>query len=108
MNLKRPTVHIYTLSRLVHAPAGGWERKIVEIEEGRDKAYAYYQPMREAVIAYCAAKGKGRERIVAKMLAEAGSQPHGHGQDPERDTLGHLRVSKPVAIQRSSFSYAVF
>jgi len=53
----KPAVHIYTLSRLVHAPAGRWERKIDEIEKGRDKAYAYYQPMREAVIAYCAAKG---------------------------------------------------
>jgi hypothetical protein len=87
MNSKKPAVHIYTLSRLVHAPAGGWERKIEEIEEGRDKAYAYYQPMREAVIAYCAAKGKGRERIVSRMLAEAGSQPRGRGQDPEKDNL---------------------
>jgi hypothetical protein len=87
MNLKKPVVHIYTLSRLVHAPAGGWERKIEEIEEGRDKAYSYYQPMREAVIAYCAAKGKGREKIVSRMLADARSRPHGHGQDPEGDNL---------------------
>jgi hypothetical protein len=87
MNSKKPAVHIYTLSRLVHAPAGGWERKIEEIEEGRDKAYAYYQPMREAVIAYCAAKGEGRERIVSRMLADARSQPRGRGQDPEGDNL---------------------
>jgi hypothetical protein len=80
-----PAVHIYTLSRLVHAPAGGWERKIEEIEKGRDKAYAYYQPMREAVITYCAAKG--RARIVSRMLADARSRPHGRGQDPEKDNL---------------------
>jgi hypothetical protein len=87
MSAKTPAVHIYTLSRLVHAPAGGWERKIEEIEEGRDKAYSYYQPMREAVIAYCAAKGKGREKIVSRMLGEARLKPHGHGQDPEADNL---------------------
>jgi hypothetical protein len=87
MNSKIPIVHIYTLSRLVHAPAGGWERKIEEIEEGRDKAYSYYQPMREAVIAYCAAEGRGREKIVSRMLADARGKPHGHGQDPEADNL---------------------
>jgi hypothetical protein len=87
MNSKKPVVHIYTLSRLVHAPAGGWERRIEELEEGRDKAYAYYQPMREAVIAFCAAEGKGREKIVSRMLAEARSRPHGRGQNPERDNL---------------------
>ncbi len=83
----RTVVHIYTLSRLVHAPAGAWERKIEEIEQGREKAYAYYQPVREAVIAYCAAKGKGRDKIVSRMLAEARSRPHGRGQNPERDNL---------------------
>ena len=71
MNSKTPVVHIYTLSRLVHAPAGGWERRIEEIEEGRDKAYSDHQLMREAVIAYCAAKGKGRDKIVSRMLADA-------------------------------------
>jgi len=88
----RPVVHIYTLSRLVHAPAGGWERKIEEIEEGREKAYGYYQPMREAVIAYCAAKAKGRDGIVSRMLEEARSRRHGRGQNPERDNLAAFEI----------------
>jgi hypothetical protein len=88
----KPGVHIYTLSRLVHAPAAGWERKIEEIEKGRAKAYSYYQPMREAVIAYCAAGGAGRDQIVARMLAEARRQPRARGQDPERDNLHAFEV----------------
>lgn len=88
----KPHVHIYTLSRLVHAPAGQWERKIEEIEKGRVKAYAYYQPMREAVIAYCTAKGRGRDRIISRMLADARMRPHGRGQNPERDNLTAFEV----------------
>jgi hypothetical protein len=90
--MTRPEVHIYTLSRLVNARVGGWERKIREIEQGRRKAYAYYQPMREAVIAYCAAKGKGRDRIVSRMLADARKQPHARGQDPEQDNLAAFEM----------------
>ena len=88
----KPAVHIYTLSRLVHAPAGRWERKIEEIEKGRDKAYGYYQPMREAVIAYCAAKAKGRDKIVTRMLVDARTRPHGRGQDPEKDNLAAFEI----------------
>jgi hypothetical protein len=89
---EKPGVHIYTLSKLVHAPAGAWERMIEEIERGRKRAYAYYLPMREAVVAYCAASGNGRDRIVAKMLAEARRQPRARGQDPEADNLGAFEV----------------
>jgi hypothetical protein len=84
---KEPGVHIYTLSQLVHAPAGSWERKIEEIEKGRVRAYAYYQPMREAVMSYCASRGKERDRIVTRMLAEARDRPRTRGQHPERDNL---------------------
>jgi hypothetical protein len=83
----QPGVHIYTLSRLVDSPAAGWERRIAEIENGRAKAYSYYQPMREAVIAYCAAGGQGRDRIVARMLADARRQSRARGQNPEADNL---------------------
>jgi hypothetical protein len=88
----KPGVHIYTLSRLVHAPAAGWERRIQEIEKGRLKAYGYYQPMREAVVSYCAAGGTGRDRIVARMLVETRRQPRARGQDPERDNLSAFEI----------------
>jgi len=82
-----PAVHIYTLSHLVNARVGSWERKIKEIEEGRRRAYGYYQPMREAIVAYCAASGNRREQIVSRMLSDARQRPHGRGQDPEKDNL---------------------
>jgi hypothetical protein len=87
-----PGVHIYTLSRLVYAPAAEWERRIREIEKGRKKAYAYYQPMREAIVAYCAASGKGMDRIVARMLTQARDQPRSRGQKPEADNLNAFEV----------------
>jgi hypothetical protein len=82
-----PSVHIYTLSRLVHAAAGSWERRIRQVEEGRDKAYVYYQPVREAVVAYCATAGEDRDGIISQMTAQARRQPRGRGQDPETDNL---------------------
>jgi hypothetical protein len=88
----KPRVHIYTLSRLVHAPAAGWERKIEEIETGRVKAYSYYQPMREAVVRYCAKGGKERDRIVTQMLSQAHHQPRARGQNPEADNLKAFEV----------------
>jgi hypothetical protein len=83
----RPSVHIYTLSRLVHAEAGAWERRLEQIEQGRNKAYRYYQPVREAVVAFCATEGEDRDDIVSEMLVEARRQPRGRGQDPEADNL---------------------
>ena len=88
---KQIEVHIYTLSRLVHAPAGSWERKIEEIEQGRRQAYVYYGPMREAVVAFCASKGVGRDKIISRMLAKARHQPRGRGQNPDKDRLGGVR-----------------
>lgn len=85
--LVEPAVHIYTLSHLVNARVGSWERKIREIEEGRRRAYSYYQPMREAIVAYCASGGNRREQIVSSMLLDARQRPHGRGQNPERDNL---------------------
>jgi hypothetical protein len=87
-----PGVHIYTLSCLVHAPAGSWERKLQQIEQGRDKAYLYYQPVREAAVAYCATEGEDRDSIVSQMMAQARRQPRGRGQDPESDNLGAFEI----------------
>ena len=66
-----PTIHIYTLSRLVHAPAAGWEKLIAQIEAGRQKAYAYYLPMREAVVRFCAGGGEDFEDILAGVKRRA-------------------------------------
>jgi hypothetical protein len=96
----KPRVHIYTLSRLVDAPAASWERKIEEIEAGRRKAYSYYQPMREAVIAYCAAGGKGRDRIITRMAAEAQSGPRARGQDPERDNFKAFDIFETICYPK--------
>jgi hypothetical protein len=72
-NSKTPTIHIYTLSRLVHARVGGWEKLIQQIEDGRLKAYRYYLPMREAVIQFCANEGEGFDEILMDMKRRAGA-----------------------------------
>jgi hypothetical protein len=66
-----PRIHIYPLSRIVHAPAGDWESLLKSIESGKQVAFGYYLPMREASVKYCRAKGKGRQQIVQEMLARS-------------------------------------
>ena len=66
-----PTIHIYPLSRLVHAPAANWEKLLKSIEDGKKRAFSYYLPLREAVVLYCRKQSKGRDRIVSDMLARA-------------------------------------
>lgn len=77
----RPRVHIYPMSRLVHAPATDWMNKIRSIEEGKEHAYSYYLPMREAIVAFCQKKGRDRPAVVQTMLSRAA-----HG-------AGHRRVA---------------
>jgi len=96
-----PSVHIYTLSRLVHAPAGSWERRIQQIEQGKDKAYAYYQPVREAAVAYCATAGEDRAGIVAQMIAQARRQSRGPGQNPEADNLRAFETFERTCYPRA-------
>ena len=92
MTSTKPTVHLYTLSQLVYALPGSWERKIKKIEEGRERAYGCYQPVREAIASFCAANGSGRERIVARMMKQAQEAPRGRGQNPERDNMRAFKV----------------
>lgn len=66
-----PSAHIFPLSRLVYSSPVSWERQLESIEEGKPFAFSYYLPMREAVVAYCAARGQGREQIVQNMIARA-------------------------------------
>jgi hypothetical protein len=81
------TLHVYPFSRLVNARPSRWEKMLAEMEADRDRAYVYYQPMREAVVRLCASGGQDRERIVAKLASDAGRIRPGRGQDPVRDNL---------------------
>jgi hypothetical protein len=87
---KHPTIHIYTLSRLVHAPAAGWEKLIDQIEAGRQKAYAYYLPVREAVVRFCGGGGKDFEEILADMKRRA-------------EVMGGMRGPKVASDNENAF-----
>lgn len=66
-----PVAHIYTFSRLVHAYPGDWEQLLASMEQGKQFAFGYYLPMREAVAKFCARRGHGREAIAEEMVARA-------------------------------------
>ena len=85
-----PPIHIYTLSRLVYANAPQWERLIRQIEAGRQKAYSYYLPMREAVVRFCAGGGDNFEGILSDMKRRAGE-------------MGGVRARKVVADNENAF-----
>jgi hypothetical protein len=66
-----PTAHIYTFSRLVHAYPGNWEKLLASMESEKQIAYGYYLPMREAVVLFCARRGKDRDLIFRQMVSRA-------------------------------------
>jgi len=82
-----PEVHVYSLSRLVHAPATEWVKMLDSLEEGKDYANRYYLPLREAVVSFCSQKGQGRDAIVSTMVRRAqalgGSRRQGIAMDNE-------------------------
>lgn len=80
-----PTAHIYPFSRLVHASPRSWEQLLASLEEGKSFAFSYYLPMREAVVEFCAARGRGRDAIVQKMLARARAVGGARGQRVAKD-----------------------
>jgi hypothetical protein len=84
--LKRK-LHVYQFSQLVHANPSRWERMLERMEQDKDKAYKYYQPMREAVARFCASKDDNRERVIAKLRSDAERIRPGRGQDPVADNL---------------------
>ena len=90
------TVHVYPLSRLVHAPAGKWERLIADIEAGKEKAFAYYLPMREAVVLFCAKKGKDRAQIVKEMVLRARRMGGARGDKVAQDNEAAFSVFADV------------
>lgn len=80
-------LHLYPLSRLVFARPGQWERILHDIEDDKNRAYGYYQPMREAVIRLCRSGLDRRERVLARLNSDAGNIPTGRNQNPTRDNL---------------------
>ena len=78
-------VHIYALSRLVHAPAGNWEQQLRSLEEGKLHAYRYYLPLREAAVRFSKSRGEGLDQILEKLHVGATSVVAGRGSNPVKD-----------------------
>ena len=93
-----PGAHIYTLSRLVHAPAGRWESLIASIEDGKSFAFSYYLPMREAVARLCASRNPDREGIVRQMVARARASGGIRGSKVAKDNLAAFQVFEDVFL----------
>lgn len=85
-------VHIYPLSRLVHASAGAWESELRSIEEGKLHAYRYYLPLREAVVAYCKTGGKKRDQILNQLSISASAVGAARGANPLKDNRAGFDV----------------
>jgi len=67
----RPQIHVYPLSRLVHAPARGWEKLLAKIEDEKQRAFAHYLPMREGVVLFCAGGGRDTEKLANEVASRA-------------------------------------
>ena len=78
-------VHIYPLSKLVHASAGSWERQLRDIEEGKLRAYHYYLPLREAIVVYGKSRGKKLDQAIAGLDAASRRVVAGRGANPVKD-----------------------
>lgn len=65
------SVHIFALSRLVHASPSNWEKTLNAIELGKDRAFRFYLPLREAIAKFAKNPANGSEAIVAEMVARA-------------------------------------
>src|ERR1039457_1537859 len=79
------SIHIYPLSKLVHASAGSWESQLRSIEEGKLHAYRYYLPLREAVVSYCKSHGKKLDQILQQLHSSASAVTAHRGANPLRD-----------------------
>jgi hypothetical protein len=82
-----PSVHIYPLSRLVHASAGGWESQLRAIEENKLYANRYYAPLRNGVIAYCRKGAPKHEQILTIVGTQASLIKAPRGSDPVKDNV---------------------
>jgi hypothetical protein len=87
-----PRVHIYPLSRLVHAPAGAWEAELRKIEESKTQAYRYYLPLREAAIACCKTGGARLDSILERLTRSAAAVVAPRGSNPISDNRAAFNV----------------
>lgn len=71
MKKSSATIHLYPMSRLVNAPASKWERLIEALEEGKNKAYAYYLPFRETAVAYASLATKDAANLRSLLYSRA-------------------------------------
>lgn len=86
MKAPRPAVvHIYPLSRLVHASPAAWERHLKEIEQGKRIAFNYYHPLREAVAVHCRSGGSRYSEALSVIDAKAPAVVAGPTADPLGD-----------------------
>jgi len=83
----RRRLHVYQLSRLVHASPAQWERLLTSMEEDKERAYNYYQPMRQAAAQLCSLGLAKRDLIVGKLISDAARIRAGKGQNPVRDNV---------------------
>src|ERR1700677_2279526 len=88
----KASVHIYALSKLVHASPGDWESALKAIEQKKRLAYGYYLPLREAVVLYCKTRGKKHDEIVAQLEERARAVIAPRGSDPVRDNKAAFGV----------------
>jgi hypothetical protein len=82
-----PAVHIYPLSRLVHASAGSWESQLRAIEENKLFANRYYAPLRAGVIAYCRKGTPKYEQTLGFVTRQASLVKAPRGSDPVKDNV---------------------
>jgi hypothetical protein len=86
------SVHIYPLSKLVHASAATWESQLRSIEEGKLHAYRYYLPLREAIVSYCRSHGKRLDQILHQLEVSAAGVPASRGANPVKDNRAAFNV----------------
>ena len=95
-------VHILQLSKLVHTSPVRWEKLLRDLEEGKPRAYKYYQPLREAITAFCKGAGAGRDRIVLRMIARARGSGGTYGDRMAKANEAAFAVFEKVFLPRIS------
>lgn len=93
-------VHILQLSKLVHTSPVRWEKLLRDLEEGKPRAYKYYQPLREAIAVFCKAAGAGRDRIVPRMIASARGSGGTYGERTAKANEAAFAVFEKVFFPR--------
>jgi hypothetical protein len=70
-----PEIHIYPLSRLVYANAGGYQRLLQELREGKQFAGSYYAPFRHLAPAVFSADPEAETLALIRNESETRRTP---------------------------------